>query len=233
MPTEFSLKYRQYKQAVTGNERSNHTFTKRRDTIMALGKGLSGDILDIGCGYGFRTVGLSEKVRGNVVGVDLDPERIREANLYARENRLDNCRFEVMDAESLDFGDNRFDVVVADEMIHHVGNLDRVVNEMHRVLKKGGIALISDHNRLSLASELVRWIKFGKNREKLFSVREVKSRFQQCGFTDIVYRHILFTPPFYNLPTPLLHLSYRIEAVMEQTPGLERQCGVYVIRGIK
>ena len=233
MSFEYSSKYKEYKKAVIGNERSNHTFTKRLNTILSLGKGLNGEIIDIGCGYGFRTIELSKAINGSVVGIDVDSTRIEEAEKFVRENGIQNCRFKVMDAESLEFGEGRFDVVVADEMIHHVRNLDKVISEMHRVLKNGGIAMISDHNKWSLASDLVRYFKFGKNKEKVFSAGEIKSCFQQAGFSDIMYKHILFTLPFYNLPKSVMRLNYFIEECIERTKVASHQCGVYVIRGIK
>ncbi len=233
MSTGYSEKFHKYKKAVVGSARANHTFHKRLDTIKKLGRGLSGSILDIGCGYGFRTIGLSEQINGDVVGIDMDKERVAEAGIYVKEKKIRNCRFERMDAGSLAFGDNSFDVIVADEMIHHVENLPRVVSEMYRVLRTGGIALVSDHNKWSVASELVRFACFGTRREKLFSAKEIAFHFERIGFNQIKAKHILFTLPFYHMPKVVMKLNCFIENCIEKTPLLKYQCGVYVVRGIK
>ena len=233
MSLTYSQKYNDYKKAVVGSERSIHTFTKRLNTIQSLGRGIRGDILDIGCGYGFRTIGLAEIIDGNIVGIDIDPLRVKEANRYVDHKGIKNCCFKVMDAENLNLPKEKYDVVIADEMIHHVSNLQKVAQEMYRVLKKGGIALISDHNKWSLASEFVRLLYFGVNREKLYSAKDIKHCFKQIGFQKIKYKHILFTLPFHSLPKSILKINYCIEEWIERSTYLSKQCGVYVIRGIK
>ena len=233
MSAGYSERFQRYKKAVIGSARANHTFYKRLDTIKELGRGLNGNILDIGCGYGFRTIGLSEQISGDVVGVDTDKERIAEAETYVKENKIENCRFETMDAARLAFKSSSFDVIVADEMIHHVEDLSRVLREMYRVLRKGGVAVISDHNKWSVASELVRFAHFGSQREKLFSAKEIASRFKKTGFNHIKSKHILFTLPFHHLPKTVMKWNYRIENCIEKTPLLKYQCGVYVVRGVK
>jgi ubiquinone/menaquinone biosynthesis C-methylase UbiE len=67
-----------------------------------------------------------------------------------------------MDAANLVFEDESFDLVLADEMIHHISDLPIVFNEIHRMLTTSGAAVISDHNRLSVPSEFIRTMYFGK-----------------------------------------------------------------------
>jgi ubiquinone/menaquinone biosynthesis C-methylase UbiE len=223
-----------YEKAVIGTERARHTYTKRLDTICALSGGFDDKkILDIGCGFGFRTVGIAKSGASEVIGIDLEHERIQEAVEYSRQQGMQNTEFYFMDAASLEFEDQKFDILLADEMIHHLEDLPQVFSEMHRVIKNDGIVVISDHNRLSLPSELLRTVYFGKDKERVFTAKEVKKLLAAANFKDIIYKHIIFTLPFSNAPRFLLKVNYLFESIIESTPLLRTQCGVYVIRGIK
>ena len=143
-----SEEFAAYQKAVTGSERARHTYNRRMDTIRDLADGFTGKrILDIGCGFGFRTLGIAERGATRIIGIDMDKYRIQEASIFARAKEVDNVEFRMMDAAALEFEAEYFDVVIADEMIHHLEDLPAVVSEMHRVLAFGGIAVISDHNR--------------------------------------------------------------------------------------
>ena len=190
-------------------------------------------ILDIGCGYGFRTIGVAGSGASSVNAIDLDAERIEAAVLYAHKNMVENVHFGVMDAECLEFEDNSFDLVLADELIHHLANVPKVLREMQRVLKTGGAAIISDHNRLSLFSEIVRTIYFGNQKERVFTAMEVKNFFKKAGFHEIVWKHTIFTMPFAGAPQILYKMNFLIETFIESTPILQTQCGIFVIRGKK
>jgi ubiquinone/menaquinone biosynthesis C-methylase UbiE len=108
-----------------------------------IGKGLR--VLDVGCGAG-RTTAHIGKVTSNVVGIDLSDELVAAA----REKHPD-IEFKVMDAGSLDFPDATFDVVVFSNnglcYVHPEEKRIAAVREMARVLKKGGIAIMSSFNR--------------------------------------------------------------------------------------
>ena len=229
-----SSAFNAYQKAVTGSERARHTYHRRLNAM----RDFAGDfanktILDLGCGFGFRTVGIAASGAAFILGIDTDDDRIREANGFARSKGIDNVDFVHMNAEGLAFPDETFDVVVADEMIHHLENLPQVMQEMHRVLKYDGIVIISDHNRLSLPSEIMRSVYFGKDKERVFTAQEVKRYLAQTGFKDIVYRHIIFTIPWAKTPRIILRINYILESFIEKTPFLRSQCGVYLVKGIK
>lgn len=223
-----------YEKAVIGSERARHTNTKRLNTIRELARGFEGKkILDIGCGFGFRSVGVARSGASKVIGIDLEHERIQEAGEYSRQQGVQNTEFYFMDAASLEFEDEKFDILLADEMIHHLDDLPKVFSEMHRVIKNNGVVVISDHNRLSLPSELLRTVYFGNDKERVLTAKEVKKLLADAHFKDIIYKHIIFTLPFSNAPRFLLKVNYLFESFIESTPLLRTQCGVYVIRGIK
>jgi ubiquinone/menaquinone biosynthesis C-methylase UbiE len=106
------------------------------------------DVLEIGCGMG--TDGLEFAKNGaNYFGVDLTPQSVA----LARE-RFDLFgipgRFEVANAEELSFADDSFDHVYSFGVIHHSPAPEKIVREIHRVLKKGGTFTVMLYNRNSV-----------------------------------------------------------------------------------
>lgn len=93
---------------------------------------LSGErVLEVGCGQGHLTKRLAE--RGvDIIGVDANPNAPEIS---------DSDRVVYMRAESLDFEDESFDVVVSVHALEHIPDIEGAVSEMSRVLKPGGRAL--------------------------------------------------------------------------------------------
>jgi hypothetical protein len=67
----------------------------------------------------------------------------------------------------------------------------------------------------------------------VYTAREVKDFFVNARFHHVAWKHIIFTMPFANTPGFILKLNYWLESMIELTPILQTQCGVYVIRGVK
>lgn len=104
---------------------------------------IAGDeILDAGCGVGCGAAGLAARA-GRVVGVDLALPAITEA----RRDYGARAEFRVGDLLALPFEEGRFDVITCFETIEHVADTDRALDELHRVLRPGGLLLISSANR--------------------------------------------------------------------------------------
>ena len=101
-------------------------------------------ILDVGCGSGFFTI-LLGKQGHEVLGTDLTPDMIEKSRELAKEEGVD-CKFEIMDAENLDFPDETFDVVISRNLTWTLPDAGHAYEEWCRVLKKGGVLLNFDAN---------------------------------------------------------------------------------------
>lgn len=101
-------------------------------------------ILDVGCGSGFFSI-LLGKQGHEVTGIDLTPDMIEKSRELAKEEQID-CRFEIMDAENLNFPDETFDVVISRNLTWTLPDAGHAYEEWCRVLKKGGILLNFDAN---------------------------------------------------------------------------------------
>lgn len=100
-------------------------------------------LLDLGSSTGIIGSLLADRL-GEVVGLDIDAPAIERAQNLAK----DNLRFRVGDAMSLDAGDGTFDIVVCAHVYEHVPDAQKMMNEIHRVLKPGGVCYFAAANRL-------------------------------------------------------------------------------------
>ena len=100
------------------------------------------DILDVGCGGGILSEGLS-KAGARVVGIDMADKALNVAKLHLHESRLD-ITYEKSSAE--DFSAKhagQFDVVTCMEMLEHVPDPIRVVRACADLVKPGGWTIFS------------------------------------------------------------------------------------------
>jgi SAM-dependent methyltransferase len=102
-------------------------------------------LLDAGCGPGSITVGLAEAVApGEVIGIDIAPEVLAPARALVRQRGLNNVRFQQGDVDALPFDDATFDAVFAHTLLEHVADGVRVLRELQRVLRPGGVIGVRD-----------------------------------------------------------------------------------------
>jgi ubiquinone/menaquinone biosynthesis C-methylase UbiE len=93
--------------------------------------------LDYCCGSGENAI-FAAKSGAETVGIDISPEGIENARLNAqREGVVQNCKFEVMDAEATTFADSTFDVIVEYGALHHL-DYDKAMLELRRIIKPEG-----------------------------------------------------------------------------------------------
>lgn len=100
--------------------------------------------LDIGCGSGRAIIKLAELFpAGRFVGYDVSPEAIDAARKQAAALGAANARFEVHDlAEMTDAA--AFDAVFAFDAVHDQSKPDRVLSNVAKALKPGGLFLMQD-----------------------------------------------------------------------------------------
>lgn len=101
-------------------------------------------VLDVGTGPGFFAIILAEKGY-QVTAVDYTPEMLRQAKKNAG-SHAEKIEWRQMDAQSLTYEAEQFDVVVSRNLTWNLENPEKAYQEWYRVLKKGGVLLNFDAN---------------------------------------------------------------------------------------
>jgi ubiquinone/menaquinone biosynthesis C-methylase UbiE len=190
-------------------------------------------LLEIGCGIGIDLIRFA-KGGALVTGVDLAQQSIQLAKKNFALHGL-NADLRLMNGETLEFADNSFDVVYAHGVLQYTAHVDKMVKEMHRVLKPGGEAIAMVYNRLSWLNALSLVMKvelehedapvlkkysigeFKKMLSPFSTVRLVPERFPvasrlQKGWKAMAFNRI-FVPAFNCLPRFLVRpLGWHIMA---------------------
>jgi len=104
-------------------------------------------VLDVGLGYGTLAQKIAES-GADYYGLDIAEGPVNMANLrFSRgDYQARAIQGNILEAP---FGDGTFDWVVAIGCLHHTGNLANAIGEVHRVLKKGGQAMIMVYSATS------------------------------------------------------------------------------------
>jgi len=102
-------------------------------------------VLEIGCGLGTDGAQYA-KAGAQYTGIDLTEAAIELARTRFEVSGLPG-EFRVADAENLDFADDSFDLIYSHGVLHHTPDTERAVQEIHRVLKPRGRAVVMLYHR--------------------------------------------------------------------------------------
>ncbi len=132
------------------------------------------DVLDLGCAGGFMAEALATR-GAQVTGIDPAAQAIAAARAHAAQSGND-IGYDVGVGEALPYGDGAFDAVVCVDVLEHVEDLTRVLAEVARVLRPGGMFLFDTINRnplarlatITMAEDILRLLPRGTHDPALF-----------------------------------------------------------------
>lgn len=165
-------------------------------TNLGIAYGKNRDLLDYGCFTGDAAFVWSAHC-ARTTGIDLSPAAVEVARRRAAEQEGD-IRFEVMNAEHMDFPSGSFDVAAGTGILHHL-DLHRSAAELARVLRPEGHALFIEPMGHNPAINLYRRLTPGlrSDDEHPLHMRDLDVFTQYFETVDIRF-HNLFT--FLSLP---------------------------------
>lgn len=105
-----------------------------------------GRILDLGCGFGlFSLYFASVEKNRELIGIDLNENRIRQATTTAEKLGLENVRYQAMNVLDWD-SEETFDAIYFLDLVHHLPEdfVPVFLNRVTRLLRPGGILVIKD-----------------------------------------------------------------------------------------
>jgi 2-polyprenyl-6-hydroxyphenyl methylase/3-demethylubiquinone-9 3-methyltransferase len=158
-------------------------------------------LLDIGCGGGLLSEPLA-RLGGAVVGADPAEANIAAARLHAAEGGLE-VDYRATTAEALAAAGERFDVVLAMEVVEHVADVNLFVKLTAGMVKPGGLMVVATLNRTlkSFALAIVgveyvlRWLPRGTHQwDKFVTPNELEIALELGGLSVIDETGVVYNP---------------------------------------
>ena len=148
--------------------------------------------MDVGTGFGSAASFLAKHLtKGSKVWtIDPSKEILDNVKTKLAQEGLDSritIEFVQADAAKLDFENGFFDVILSIMVLHHIKDLDKVLNELLRVLKKGGRLLLVDY-----APKAGTELEFLKRHHEsdFFEPKEVMRLIQQVGVSKAKLKNV-------------------------------------------
>ena len=143
------------------------------------------DVLDLGCAGGFMAEALAKR-GANVTGIDPAADAIAAARDHAKSEGL-RIGYDTGMGEALPYDDASFDAVVCVDVLEHVTDLQKVLEEVARCLRPGGVFLFDTINRnpvarlatITVAEDILRLLPRGTHDPAMF----IKPRELRAGLT--------------------------------------------------
>jgi len=156
-----------------GNLQTNLEFLAQTDLLRPNHR-----ILEIGCGIGSIVVELT-KQGFDITGSDISHEAIA----YGLK-KYGDIKLEVQAAETLQYENETFDIVLSFDLFEHIARVDRHISEVFRVLRPGGYYMFQTPNKYSniifetLQTRTLRWRHYHPS---LHSPGQLKRRLSRHG----------------------------------------------------
>lgn len=184
-------------------------------------------VLDIGCGGGILSEPLA-RLGADVVGADPAQENVEAARAHAEEAGV-AVDYRAVTAEQLAEAGERFDVVLAMEVVEHVADVDLFVATCASMVKPGGLMILATINRtlksfaLAIvgAEYVLRWVPRGTHRwDKFVTPSELERAVEACGLRVTGERGVIYNPfaDRWQLSSDM-DVNYMLAAVRDEQEG--------------
>ncbi len=134
--------FNRWAEAGEGPKMEQHHLDITEKTIRLMGLRPGERVLDLGCGSGWATRLLARLVAegppgfGQVVGIDISDEMIRQARALSKD--FENVLYAWGSAQQIPWEENFFDKVLSVESFYYYADQDRALNELFRVMAPRG-----------------------------------------------------------------------------------------------
>jgi len=106
------------------------------------------NILDLGAGTGYLAIPAAKMVDGLVYALDIDPEMLEVIDSRAQDKNITNIQLVKGSIENIPLSDDSIDIVLASVVLHEVKSLSETLQQIKRVLKKGGCFLCIEFEKI-------------------------------------------------------------------------------------
>jgi ubiquinone/menaquinone biosynthesis C-methylase UbiE len=172
---------------VNRSKKAQRNIARVRQRLQELPSAAIQDVLELGCGIGTVAAYLAETYEMNVYGTDYDAEQIKIARNMQAENA--HLHYRVEDAANLTFQDASFDLVVSQNVFHHIPDWRSATKEVGRVLRSGGYLIWLDLAFPKLIGKLFQPLV--KN-HSLYCLADVRRAFKTHGFEQLFQERLIY-----------------------------------------
>jgi len=112
---------------------------------------LPNNIIDVGCGDGSRTIRIARYFdidMNRVYGIDNEVNRIKACQNSFIANKID------LEYQNIPYSDDTFDLVICNQVLEHLKNIKRVIDELIRITNREGYLLIGVPNLAHLINRI-------------------------------------------------------------------------------
>lgn len=172
---------------------SPYAVSRRRGFFIEYAKG---DCLEVGAGTGEMSRALV-RAGHHVIATDISP------NMVAEIKRKLGIKVVMCDAEKLPFPDSSFDTVLGAEMIYYLDHPKKFLREAMRVLRPGGLLLLSSANNTTKFYDrlraLLRVLGFGRmyfddKVREFITAKKLKTLLESAGFRAVEVQKVIVLP---------------------------------------
>ena len=189
MEKEVLENHKRYLERVSFYRSNGYDLEKERDFILDKSLPISGEILEIGTGKGHFALALA-KSGYNFTSIDISLQEQEIAMLNLRYFGLENqVIFKIEDASRMSFSDQSFNVIFSINVFHHLEKSLAVLEEINRLLRNGGKAVLSDFSDKGL--EIINACHTSEGRTHDYfkhRLNEAKEYFIRKGFKIMEYQ---------------------------------------------
>lgn len=157
------------------------------------------------------------ELNSNIVGIDISSEIASGARRRSRQHGSDLGQYICCDVRQLPFKSDSFDLLISNSTLDHFSqerNIIAALHELRRVLRPGGILILTMDNKSNLTEPFFRlWISLGLApffTGKTYSIGELKQILESIGFRVEDATAIIHSPRF--LAIRIVRLLHRLNA---------------------
>jgi ubiquinone/menaquinone biosynthesis C-methylase UbiE len=174
------------KRLVNRRKKAERNIAKVRQCLSTIKLKNMRDALELGCGIGAVAAYLAATYEMDAYGIDYDSEQIKIARrMHPETARL---QYRVEDAAHLSFQDASFDLIVSQNVFHHIRDWQAVVKEIARVLKPEGFLIWLD---LAFPKFIQTLFQPLAKKHSLYCFSDVRGAFETHGFKQIFYERLM------------------------------------------
>lgn len=192
-------------------------------------------ILDIGCGNGVYSIEMA-KYASSVIGIDINPDAIRQALSNKESQHVDNINFYCSDVGEFEHKE-KFDIITMIEVLEHIPDDKEMLLYLRRFLKDDGELILFVPNKLypfethgmhvlgmnvqwkgstPFLSWMPAWIRKGLVDEKIYTERSLIDLLQRSWFYATAIDYMF--PPLDLINIPGIGYIRKLLCTLQKTP---------------